>query len=44
VEHENLYLPHQSSLILTTQPCKQTLPSTDSDTVLYVSECLIINI
>jgi len=30
-------------LILTTQAWKQTLPPSDSDTVLYVSECLIVN-
>ena len=31
-------------LILTTQAWKQTLPPSDSDTVLYVSECLVVDI
>ena len=35
---------HQTHLILTTQAWKQTLPPSDSDTVLYVSECLVVDI
>jgi len=32
------------TMIPTTQAWKQTLPPSDSDTVLYTSECLIVNI